>query len=124
MSPRLAMQLLQGGRVVIGKALVVAPEAVGGPWIGAPAATPGGKVALRALGVRDATLGAGAFYAAWRGDARSAALWSLALAACDVVDGVATAAASDELPSRGVPVMGIAFGSAAAGLLIAAKLRG
>jgi hypothetical protein len=123
-SARLAMQLLQGGRVLLGKAIVVAPEAVGGPWIGAPASTPGGQVALRALGARDAVLGAGAFHAAWRGDTRAAVAWSLGLAACDLVDGVATAVASDELPNRGVPVMGIAFGSAAAGLLIAAKLRG
>lgn len=124
MSPRLAMQLLQGGRVVLGGALVAAPAAVGGPWVGEPASTPGGQVALRALGARDAVLGLGALRAARRGDAGAAIAWSLALAACDVVDGVATASVSDELPSGGVPVMGIAFGAAAAGLAVAAKLRG
>ncbi len=124
MSPRLAMQVLHGGRVALGTALVAVPEAAGGPWVGEPAATPGGQVALRALGVRDAVLGLGALNAARRGSAGEAAAWSLALAACDVVDGVATAKAADDLPNRGVPVMGIAFGAAAAGLLLAAKLRG
>ena len=33
------------------------------------------------------------------------------------------ASTSGELPNGGVPVMGIAFGAAAAGLVIAAKLR-
>ncbi len=124
MDARLAMQFVQGGRVLIGSALVAAPAATGAPWIGEPAHTAGGQVAVRALGIRDAVLGLGALHAARRGDAGTAATWALALAACDIVDGVATGAASAELPSRGVPVMGLAFGAAAAGIAIAAKLRG
>ena len=122
MSPRTAMQLLNGGRVVIGAALTVLPVTAGEGWIGAAARTGGGQVALRALGVRDLVLGLGAVHAARSRDARSAATWSLALAACDTVDFVATGAARAELPNRGVPVMAIAFGAAAAGVALATRL--
>lgn len=124
MDARLAMQLLEAGRVGLGAGLVAAPVALGRPWVGPPAERPGGQVALRALGVRDTVLGTGAVLAARRGPAEAAAGWALALAACDLVDGVATFLARDELPSRGVPVMGLAFGAAAAGVAVAAALRG
>ncbi|CAB4857067.1 unannotated protein [freshwater metagenome] len=117
------MAALQGGRVLVGAALVVAPSSAGGSWIGSPARQSGGRVALRALGVRDLMLGLGALRAARRGDAAEVIAWSLGLAACDLVDGIATAAAAEELPGRGGPVMAMAFGAAAAGVAIAATLR-
>ncbi len=122
MDDRLALQLLQAGRTGLGAALVVAPGPAGAPWIGEPAHSAGGQVALRALGIRDAVLGLGAMRAARRGDATAAASWATALAVCDVVDGVATCAARRTLPSRGVPVMALAFGAAAAGLLLASRI--
>ncbi len=122
MSARAAMQLLQGGRVVIGAALLVAPAAAGELWVGSPARSAGGQVALRALGARDFVLGLGAMRAARSGDVSSAAAWCAALAACDAVDGVATGAVRAELPSGGLPVMALAFGAAAAGVALAARL--
>ena len=123
MNARRAMQLLEAGRVAIGGALVIAPVAAAEPWIGEAAHTPGGQVAVRALGIRDAVLGLGALAAASRGDAKTAATWAAALAVCDVVDGVATVSAGPQLPSRGIAVTGIALGAAAAGFAIAAALR-
>ena len=122
MGARAAIGLLQGGRAAIGAALLVAPVAAGEPWVGAEAETPGGQVLLRALGARDLLLGLAAMRAARRGDPASAAGWCTALAACDIVDGVATGSVRSELPSGGVPVMALAFGAAAAGLVLAAKV--
>ncbi len=116
------MQLLQAGRVVIGAVLVAVPARPGGDWVGEDGRTPGGQVAMRALGAREVLVGTGAFHAARSGSAQTAATWSLALAACDLVDAAATAAACGSLPHRGVPVGALALGSAAAGVLIAAKL--
>jgi hypothetical protein len=122
MGARAAIGLLQGGRAAIGAALLVAPVAAGEPWVGEEAETPGGQVLLRALGARDLVLGLAAVRAARRGDAGSVAGWCAALAACDIVDGVATGSVRSELPSGGVPVMALAFGAAAAGLVLAAKV--
>ena len=73
--PRDAARVYGAGRVAIGAALVVAPRLLGRIWLGAPAATPAGAVALRALGVRDVVLGgiaaAGAATGAWLGGALS-----------------------------------------------------
>ena len=121
MTSRGAIGLLQGGRAAIGAALVVAPQAVGERWIGAQAATPSGQIALRALGARDLVLGLGAMRAARRREAGAVAAWCLALAACDAVDGVATAAGREEIPNAGVPTMALAFGAAVAGIVLAAK---
>ena len=123
MDARLAMQVLQAGRVAIGAALVAAPARPGGDWVGEDGRTPGGQVAMRALGAREILVGAGAFHAARSGDVRTAATWSLAIAACDLVDAVATGAAASSLPRHGAPVGALALGSAAAGVLIAAALR-
>ena len=123
MAARAAIGLLQGGRAVIGAALLAAPVAAGEPWIGETAASPGGQVALRALGARDLVLGLGALRAARRGDPGAVAAWCTALAACDIVDGIATGSMRSELPSGGVPVMALAFGAAAAGLALAANVR-
>ena len=60
-------RVLGAGRVVLGAGLVVAPAALGRPWIGAAADTPGGQVALRGLGVRDVLLGSIALHLAAHG---------------------------------------------------------
>src|SRR5262245_59471448 len=122
MGTRAAIGLLQGGRAAIGAALLAAPVAAGEPWVGEVAESPGGQVALRALGARDLVLGLGAVRAARRRDGASVAAWCTALELCDVVDGVATGSVRDELPGGGVPVMALAFGAAAAGLVLAAKV--
>lgn len=122
MNARLAMQVLQAGRIAIGAALVAVPARPGGDWVGEDGRTPGGQVAMRALGAREILVGAGAFHAARGGDAKTAATWALAIAACDLVDAAATGVAAGSLPHRGVPVGALALGSAAAGALIAARL--
>ena len=123
MRARTAMQLLHGGRAAIGAVLIAAPVQTGEPWVGDAARTPGGQVALRALGARDLVLGLAAMRAAGRARPGAAAAMSLAIAACDTVDGLATGAVRGELPSEGVPVMALAFGAAAVGLALAAGVR-
>jgi hypothetical protein len=124
MAPRLEMQFLQAGRALIGAALVVAPQSPGGDWVGDDARTPGGRVAMRALGAREVLVGIGALRAARSGSASEAVAWSLGLAACDVVDGVATLAEARELPRMGAAVGAFALSSAVAGAWIALRLRG
>ena len=123
LDPRLAMTLFGAGRVAIGLGLVAVPAVVGKRWIGAPADEPGGQVSLRALGARDALLGLMAIHVAGAADPMVAARWSSAIALCDVVDGVSTAAVGSSLPSRGVPVTALALGSAALGFALSAQLR-
>ena len=84
---------------------------------------PGGQVACASLGAREVVIGLAACARPdARGPAPSAAM-SLAIAACDIVDGVATGAVRSELPSEGVPVMALAFGAAAVGIALAAGVR-
>ena len=122
MDNRLAFQIMQAGRVGIGVGLLAAPARAGGPWIGEPAQSSGGQVALRALGVRDTLMGIAALRAARRGDSSSIAAWARAQAACGIVDGVATGAVGRDLPDRGIPLMVLAFGAVVAGLALAARL--
>jgi hypothetical protein len=110
-------------RLGIGAALLAAPAVLGRPWIGASADEPGGQVALRALGVRDALLGGMAIHVAGAQDPMVAARWSAAIAACDLVDGAATLAARRHLPERAGGVVALALGAAALGLGVAARLR-
>lgn len=123
MDSRLAMKTLGAGRLAIGLGLLAAPVALGRPWIGEAADQPGGQVALRALGVRDALLGLMAVHVAGAADPLVAARWSAAIAACDVVDGVSTVGAAGSLPPRAQGVTAIALGAAAAGFAVAAQLR-
>lgn len=123
MSARLAMKGLGLGRLALGGVMVAAPVPVGEPWLGDAATSQGGKVALRALGVRDALLGFMAIHVAGADDPMIAARWSAAIAVCDVVDGVATAAGRGRLGPQETGVTALALGSAALGFAIAAGLR-
>ncbi len=123
MSARLAMRGLGVGRMAIGVGLVAAPVPLGEPWIGEPAETDGGKVALRALGVRDALLGFMAVHVAGSEDPMIAARWSSAIAVCDLVDGLASLSARGRVGPKNDAVIGLALGSAFAGFAISAKLR-
>jgi hypothetical protein len=117
------MKGLGAGRLGLGVGLVVAPVVFGRPWIGESAADDGGKVALRALGARDALLGFMAIHVASASDPLVAARWSAAIALCDVVDGVASTGARRGLGPKGDAVIALALGSAAAGFGIARGLR-
>ncbi len=123
--PRLTMKLVGAGRVAVGLGLVVAPGALGRGWVGGAADDAGGRVALRALGIRDALLGFMAFHVADASDPMIAARWSAAIAVCDVVDGGATlaTAGSDAVPARAQAITALAFGTAATGFAIASALR-
>jgi hypothetical protein len=112
--PRDAARVYGAGRVAIGAALVVAPRLLGRVWLGAPAATPAGAVALRALGVRDVVLGGIAVHTLDHPDV--APRWQRTCAAVDAFDLVATVAARRSLPPVGSAlVMGIAAAGAATG---------
>jgi hypothetical protein len=102
------------GRVALGGALVVAPRLLGGIWLGAPARTPGGAVAIRALGAREVVIGGIALHTVDHPDV--APRWQRTCAALDAFDLAATAAARDRLPRAGSAlVMAMAATGAAIG---------
>ena len=82
--------MLAAGPMVIGATLLAAPDLAATPWVGADARTRGARVVVRALGARDAALGAGTLSAA--GDRTQLRRWLVASAACDAADFVATLA--------------------------------
>ncbi len=123
-SPRALSALLAAGRVGAGAGLLVAPAAFGRRWLGTPAETPGGGVAVRALGARDLTLGV---LTAASLSGRLAPSTAPALVAasgfCDLADGAALLAARRDVPALGVGIGVFAFGSALCGFALARQLR-
>ncbi len=85
-----AARMLAAGRVLIGATLLAAPDFAAGPWVGDHARTSGARVVVRALGARDAALGAGTLAAV--GDRTQLRRWLIASTACDAADFVATLA--------------------------------
>jgi hypothetical protein len=109
------------GRIALGAALLARPGLLSRPWVGPIAESPGGRVALVALGVRDLALGLGSLYALHRGEGERP--WLLAAALADVTDAAGTAAALRSLPSPGAPgTAALAGGSAVAGVWTAYAL--
>lgn len=112
-------QLVRGlaaGRVLVGAALLIAPGAAGGRWIGDSARRPEVKVVARAFGVRDLALGVGTLQALDT-DA-PAEPWVTLGMVCDAADLVATTVAVRALGAkRALPVMAVAAGAAAVGYL-------
>lgn len=107
-------RILGMGRVGIGLALVLAPGRFGRTWIGAPASTDGGKMALRAAGARDIAIGIGTVRALDAGDP-SARQWVTIAGACDLADSAATLLSYRSLPTRKRAIsLIVAAGSAAA----------
>ena len=122
MDHRSVARITAAGRVGIGAALLVAPQAVTRGWIGAAGALPGAKLLGRGLGVRDLMLGLGVINALDRGDPR-AQDWVRASAVADVGDAVATVLAYRHLPKRSrFGVLAIATGAAVAGFVAADNL--
>jgi hypothetical protein len=114
MEPRDVARVYGAGRVAVGAALLLAPRPLGRIWLGAPADTPAGAVAMRALGLRDAVLGAMALHTVDHPEV--APRWQRTCAAVDAVDLAATAAARSSLPRVGsVLVMAMAAAGAATG---------
>ncbi|MEA2324647.1 MAG: hypothetical protein QOD81_4497 [Solirubrobacteraceae bacterium] len=122
MSARDLARLYGAGRVALGAALLVAPRPLGALWLGRAGATPGGSVALRAVGVRDLVLGMMALHTL--GHPEVAPRWQRTCAAVDAIDFAATAAARPALPPAGSAlVMGVAGAGAAMGAYLGSALQ-
>jgi len=113
-----AARMIAAGRVLIGAVLFAAPDLVAAPWVGDDARTDGARVVVRALGARDAALGAGTLAAA--GDGAQLRRWLLASSASDAADFVATLA-GPRTPAR-TAVLGLAATAAVAGVIAAASV--
>lgn len=114
---------LNAGRVGIGVALTLAPAALGRRWIGPVADDPGARVAIRAMGIRDAALGAatiGTLRATGVGGMGFRVLAGLGIAV-DAVDAAATVAAWRSLPASGKAVIAVAGGATALGAAVLAR---
>ncbi len=98
-----AARLLAAGRIVVGTALVAAPGACGRPWMGAGADTPGGAVAVRCFGIRDAFVGV-LTLAALRRDPRAAGTFVAAQTVMDATDGLALWSQRRRLPPLAGPI--------------------
>lgn len=116
-----ATRALAAGRVAVGTALVVAPRLAGRGWMGDAVDQPGTRVAIRALGIRDALMGAIALHTAEH--RQVAPRWAAACAVADAVDFGATLVARGSLPpvTRDVS-LGVAGGAALMGLALSRHL--
>lgn len=123
-SPTALSTLMAAGRVGVGAALLAAPDQVARPFLGAPAESGGGGVAVRAFGGRDLVLGAvtAASLSGRLGEGTAPTLVA-ASGLCDLVDGVALLAARKDLPAAGAAAGVFAFGSALLGFALARRLR-
>ena len=110
-------RLLAIGRIAIGVGLLVAPTRIGRGWVGEPATSGGGKVALRALGARDLALGYGTIRALDSGDPTLRS-WVTAGGLCDLSDTAATLVAFRSLPKRGRVLALVLAGGAATAALV------
>lgn len=118
MNPTTMSQILGAGRLALGAALVLAPDAVTPGWVGRDGATTGGRILARGLGVRDAVLGLAALGVAAEPSKRTPVLAAGVI--CDLIDAGATAA-SDDLPSsKRAATLLVAGGAAIAGAWAAA----
>jgi hypothetical protein len=105
-------------RIAYAVALLAVPGRAAGPWLGRAAENGGGRVAARALGVRDGAMGVGVVLAAVSGGPLRGLL--LACAVSDAVDMTATLIDRESLPERSAPAtVAVAGGAAAAGLALA-----
>jgi hypothetical protein len=113
---RQATLAVAGFRIAYGAALALAPARTTRAWLGGDGATPGGRVALRALGAREVVLHTGAVVAAL--DGGPVAPWLIGSIAGDVSDIAATFVSGDGLPD-GAPVKTLAVAGASAALTAA-----
>jgi hypothetical protein len=109
---RAAAVAVLGLRVAYGTALAAAPERLARRWLGPSAATAPTQVPLRALGVREALIHAGALAAVWRGDAVRPYL--AASIAGDLSDIAATVAGRRGLPGEAPAATAVVAGASAA----------
>ena len=110
MKARGLLTSLNAGRVVLGAGLIARPQMATSMWVGRDGERPGGQVLARALGARDAALGAGTLAALSRG--HPVLLWVLGGLVCDATDLLATHAARDRLPRSAAPLIYVLAGGA------------
>lgn len=115
---RAAARALAAGRVLIGVSVCLAPR-LAARWVGDVAATPGARVVIRGLGVRDAALGLGTLAAL--DEPAQLRRWLVLSSGCDAADLVATLA-GPAAPARPA-VIALAAGAAVVGLGLAAAAR-
>lgn len=119
MTPRLLVQTIAAGRVVIGLALVVKPTLVTRPWLGrSEGDTTAARVLGGAVGARDLIMGAGALTALGAGG-DAAKPWLAGGVAADLLDLVATLRNAGDLPAGAVAGIATVAGAAAAAGLYA-----
>ena len=122
MSPRTLAGLQAAGRLAIGATLVVAPQLLGGGWVGSAADRRSGQVLAIGLGARDVALAVGTLQAL--GARQGATAWLRAGIAADLADLVSTFRARDELSPPAVPAtVAIAGGSALLGAWLQASVE-
>jgi hypothetical protein len=121
MDPREAARALHTGRIAFGIGLVLAPRLVAGSWVGADNVPGGATVLARALGARDALMGALALHTL--DNEQVAPRYLASMAAVDAVDAAAALVAMRHLPrGRGVLGVMVAGGSAAMGVALSRAL--
>jgi hypothetical protein len=109
-----------GLRVAYGCALVAAPRRLTRRWLGPAAEQPGTVVAVRALGIREALLHAGALVAV--GTGAPVRPWLGASIAGDLADIASTTAARDGLPQGAAPATATVAGGSALVSAVAAAI--
>jgi hypothetical protein len=109
-TPRGLLISLNAGRIALGAMLVARPEMATSGWVGRDGERPGGQVLARALGARDAALGAGTL-AALRGR-QPTTPWVLGGLLSDTTDLLATHAARERLPRAAAPLIYVLAGGA------------
>lgn len=116
MDPRLIAQLVAGGRVVVGLALMASPPLITRRWVGdAESEHVGTRVMATGLGVRDVVVGAGTLAAVRAGGDASRA-WLIGSMAADLGDLYATLRHARDLPTPAVSsAVAVAGGATAAG---------
>jgi len=121
MDYRQLVRMQAAGRIAVGASLVVLPGLAGSQWIGPSARERDVKVLVRALGIRDLALGAGALQALDNGE--NPRSWVLMGALADLVDLSATFLGMRHIGvRRALPVMVVAGVSAGIAALASEQL--
>ena len=119
---RTGARSLHRGRIAFGVGLMLAPRTLAGSWVGERNITEGATVLARALGARDALMGALALHTL--DNEQVAPRYLASMAAVDAVDAVAALAVLSYLPrARGLFGVALAGSSAVSGVMFARALK-
>jgi hypothetical protein len=118
MTGRDVARMINAGRIGLGAAFVLAPRRTTRCWIGPDADAPGATALARALGVRDAVLGAIGLHTI--DNPQVGPRWQRTLTLCDGVDLAATLVVRRSLPRTGVALVVVMAGAAIGAQLWAA----